>query len=145
MAFENHRVSLRDHFFMDRYISKPGRSLPEQAHHIVGPPTTVANPAPTKTRQTGDLVSFRQRRFGILTGSTDYGLDGMGQFRSNTLIGIDRKHPVAGCQVKGPVFLGAEARPIGAVMHPGAQGGCNVAGAIGTARVKHDDFIGKCH
>src|SRR3546814_10323900 len=103
---------------------------------MVGPPAAMTYPASAEIRQARNLVGFGARMLQFIK-------HGLGQFRRDTFIGIDGKHPFTTGQVERPILLRTETRPIGREADLGALALGDLTGLIRAARVDDNDFVGE--
>ncbi|MNL44672.1 hypothetical protein D3C87_1672630 [compost metagenome] len=137
IALQFQRLALGGHdALMHGGVRKTRRAALEQAQHVVGPPAAVADVLAAEIRQAGDLV-----RVGARVGQDV--LDFTRQFGRDALIGVDGQHPVARRQIQRAIFLRAETRPIGRDFNARTQGLGQFDGAVGAARIHHDEFVGE--
>src|SRR5690606_228792 len=123
--------------FMHGNVLETRRAPLEKPQNMVGPPTTMSYPASAEIRQAGDFVGVRPRMREFL-------LNGLRQFRRDTLVGINGQYPLAAGQIKRAVLLSAKSGPV-CQRDLGTVAFSNFPCLISAARVDHNDLVGKAH
>ena len=87
-------------------VQRTARLSPEQPQHPVRPPAAVTHESSTVRRKPRHRVSGRAGRI------TNRLLNLAGQFRGDSLVGVDRQHPLARGVAERQVFLPPKALPL---------------------------------
>ncbi len=135
----NHACAVAGQRFVHQVIVVLIARARVQAHHAIGIPATVPHKATQEVVAPGDAVD------GIRLRCSQHLLDGLLQFRGNTLVGVDHQDIVASGKLLRALALDAVALPVGIDidLHTGRAG--DLHRGVGAAGIKQNDLIGPHH